>query len=396
MRVAYLNAYGNGSTGRIIDLLKKLCQMNGIESKSFFSREFCASPETSVRLFSKIGFYNDALMTRIFDNHGLNSISNTKKLINKLKEFKPDIIHIHNLHGYWTNYELLFKYIKSEKIKVVFTLHDCWSFTGHCTHFDFIKCNKWQTGCYKCPQKCLYPKSSFLDGSKRNYIRKKKAFTSLNSNQMIIVTPSNWLKEKVEQSFLNKYKSLVINNGVNINVFKQNESDLRQKYGLKNKKVILAVANYWDERKGLEYVIECAKKRTDWFFVCIGQEKAKKTYDGDNILRFSRTESQAELAKWYSTSDVYLNTTLEDTYPTTNLEALACGTPVVTFNTGGSPESVSKTGFGVVVEKDVDSIIEGINNALINFKKADFDRKMLDSDNNFYLYIREYKKLFEQ
>ena len=147
MKIVFLNAYGNGSTGKIVNQLKELCEQNGIEAKSYYSREYCATPETSKRFFNKPGFYLDALKTRLFDNHGLNSILNTRRILKELEKDNPDIVHIHNLHGYWINYKMLFSYLKKRNIKVVFTLHDCWSFTGHCVHFDFIKCNKWQTIC---------------------------------------------------------------------------------------------------------------------------------------------------------------------------------------------------------------------------------------------------------
>ena len=397
-RIAYLNTYGNGSTGKIVDLLKSLSLENGIDVRSYYSREYCATPETSKRFYSKLGFYHDAFMTRIFDNHGLNSKGNTRRLIKDLEEYKPDIIHIHNLHGYWINYEMLFAYIKKANIKVVFTLHDCWSFTGHCTHFDFVKCEKWKTLCFSCPQKNMYPKGSLFDGSKSNYNKKKKAFLSLDKDNMVIITPSTWLSEKVKESFLNKYNCIVINNGVNIDIFKPTESDLRKRFGLEGKMVILAVASYWDERKGLEYVLECAKAKPDWAFVYVGKEKVALGYSPNNLIHIDRTESQKELAEWYSTADVYFNPTLEDNYPTTNLEAIACGTPVVTFNTGGSPEIVLKTGFGVIVDKDVNSIINGINKAVdevYSTKKDKLDASLLASNTSFSKYIELYKALIK-
>lgn len=396
MRIAFINTYGNGSTGKIVDSLKKDLKQNEIEAVSYFSREYCATPETSKRFFSKIGFYFDAIMTRIFDNHGLNSVGNTRRIIRDLKSFKPDIIHIHNLHGYWINYELLFKYLKKNNIKVVFTLHDCWSFTGHCTHFDYIGCEKWKTGCHSCTQSNLYPKSSVFDGSKRNYRRKRKAFTSLDSRKMIIVTPSEWLKSKVMESYLNKYECVVINNGIDTSVFKPTPSNLREKYSLENKRVILAVASFWDEKKGLSFFVECAKKRPEWSFVYIGKDKGLLNFESKNIIHIERTESQIELAKWYSVADVYINPTLEDTYPTTNLEALACGTPVVTFNTGGSPEAVIKTNYGFVVNnRDSDQLIDSIEKIMIKPKTFNENviKETVDSVDFGKKYLSLYKKL---
>lgn len=396
MRIAFINTYGNGSTGKIVDSLKKILEDNNIECVSYFSREYCATPETSRRFFSKTGFYFDALMTRIFDNHGLNSKRNTKRIIKNLKQFKPDIIHIHNLHGYWINYELLFKYIKKYGIKVVFTLHDCWSFTGHCTHFDYIKCEKWKKGCGSCPQLNEYPKSLFFDGSSRNYKKKKNAFTSLDSNQMKIITPSLWLLNKVKESYLSKYECFVINNGINTTVFKPTPSDLREKYGLGNRIIVLAVASFWDEKKGLSYVLSSASIKKDWIFVYIGKNKKKLNDNYSNVIHIDRTESQKELAMWYSTANIYLNPTLEDNYPTTNLEAISCGTPVVTFMTGGSPEIVNETNFGITVEKgNLNRMIEAMESIILNPKVYDENaiKESVSIDNFGKKYLSLYKKI---
>lgn len=396
MKIAFLNAYGNGSTGKIVDLLKKECEHNGIIAHSYYAREFCATPETSTKIFSRLGFYCDALKTRVFDNHGLNNKHSTKRLLKELDKYKPDILHIHNLHSYWLNYEILFRYIKGKNLKVVFTLHDCWSFTGHCTHFDFVGCEKWKTGCKRCPQKKMFPKSVLFDNSKRNYERKKKAFTSLPKENMVIVTPSEWLKSKVADSFLNKYDCIVINNGIDTDVFRNTESDLREEYGIGDKKLILAVANYWDERKGLKYFLELADIKKDWSFVYIGREKVKTDRKYDNVIHIERTDSQTELAKWYSTADVFVNPTLEDNYPTTNLEAIACGTPVITFDTGGSPEIVEKTGFGEVVkEKTTDALFKALNKFL-NRKDTDsrVERDVFGADAFVKAYCQAYLKIF--
>lgn len=394
MKIAFINTYGNGSTGKIVDSLKNLCAKNGFEVRSYYSRGYCATPQTSKRFFSRSGFYFDALMTRIFDNHGLNSKNNTRLLLKDLAEFSPDIIHIHNLHGYWINYKMLFSFIKTRNIKVVLTLHDCWMFTGHCTYFDYVNCEKWQVGCSKCPLKNEYPKSIFFDRSKKNFESKKETFTSLDANQMVIISPSEWLKSKVDLSFLNKYQCLVINNGIDLGVFKPVASDIRLKFGLSNKVVILSVANYWDERKGLKFVFECAKEKKDWRFVCIGHDKHVDGPAPKNVICFDRTDSQEELIKWYSTADLLLNVTLEDNYPTTNLESIACGTPVVTFNTGGSPESIVKTNAGsVCYERNTEALIQQIEKCLLNGKPTIEDLYSISSERMGLNYIELYKKM---
>lgn len=395
MKIAFLNTYGNGSTGKIIDELKKTCLKNNIVTISIFSREFCRSPETSIRCFSKLGFYFDALMTRLFDRHGLNSFNNTRRVIKELSKFNPDLIHIHNLHGYWINYKMLFKWIKKNNKKVVFTLHDCWLFTGHCTHFDYIGCEKWINGCYKCEQKKEYPTSWFGIFAKRNYFLKKKYFDMLCPTNVIVVTPSNWLNDLVKKSFLNKFKSYVINNGVDLEIFHSYNTNFRETYKINDKHIVLCVANYWNERKGLSYVLDISLMRKDLFFVVIGKIKNDnfEQKDYQNILFIERTENQEQLAMWYSEADVYLNTTLEDTYPTTNLESIACGTPVLTFKTGGSPEIVDATGCGMVIDRNVGAINDGLNELLskkMKHQNININFDLLDAKKKFDEYINIY------
>lgn len=395
MRVLYLNTYGNGSTGRIVDSLKEECKDNGIEALSVFAREVCNSPDTSIRCFNEVEFYLDALCTRIFDNHGLNSYFNTKKVIKIIEDFSPDIIHIHNLHGYWINYQCLFKYIKKKKIKVVWTFHDCWPFTGHCTHFDYVGCEKWKTGCFSCPQTKEYPAGKFLDGSRRNYLNKRESFTGIKG--CVLVTPSKWLKEKVEDSFLGVYPVKVINNGVNLNVFKPIQSEKKQKLvGDRYKALLLAVAGDWNPRKGLSFIAELARTKPEWLLVVVGNIPDISLIDGiENIIHIKRTENTSELAEWYSISDAYLNPTLEDNYPTTNLEAIACGTPVATFPTGGSPEIVRETGFGVISsERTANALVDSVETILRETYETP-DKSSLDSAVKFNQYIELYREVKE-
>lgn len=396
MKLAYLNTYSNGSTGRIIGGLKEICRDNGIDAISIYSRGPQLNDGTSYRHHCKFEFFLDALCTRLLDAHGLGNFFNTISIINRLNRFNPDIIHLHNLHGYWINYPLLFRFIKKHRIKVVWTFHDCWHFTGHCTHFDYVKCNKWKNGCNHCIQTREFP-SSYLDFSKRNYYLKKKFFTSVND--MIIVTPSAWLKEKVKQSFLRDYDIKVIHNGIDLNVFKPStntsirEDILRRGYHA----IILGVAATWTERKGLEFLQEVAKKRDKWFFVVIGSTTEEQRVKYENIMYIDRTENISELKDWYSAADILAQPTLEDTYPTTNLESIACGTPVVTFATGGSEEIVIESGCGLVT-KDRTAKSLGIALLYILNNKSSLKNQSeleLDSKKNFQRYIELYNCLYK-
>lgn len=351
MKVLQINSVcGMGSTGRIATDLHNVLIENEHESYIAYGRDLPRNCDETIRIGTDLDNYKHVVITRLYDKHGFGSKKATKMFIKQIEELNPDIIHLHNIHGYYINIELLFNYLKKVDIPVIWTLHDCWAFTGHCTHFDFIKCDKWKTGCYHCPQKNTYPSSLFLDKSKRNYSLKKEIFTGVNN--MTIVTPSKWLASLVEHSFLSEYPIEVINNGIDLNVFKPTTSHFRKYYNLEKKFVILGVASVWEEKKGFNYFIDLSNRlETDEVIILVGLPKKLIKKLPANIIGITRTNNVHELVSIYSTADVFVNPTLEDNFPTTNLEALACGTPVITFNTGGSRESIDES-CGIIVEKD--------------------------------------------
>ena len=361
MRVLQINSvYGVGSTGRIMQNIHELLLRQGFESFVAYGREKGASDENNViKIGNKLDVYRHVLLTRIFDKHGFGTKKATKLFLKKVEDIKPDIIHLHNIHGYYINIKLLFDFLKEYDKPVVWTFHDCWPFTGHCSYFDFSNCEKWKTGCYKCPEKRSYPASMFVDNSLNNYKLKKELFNSIND--LTIVTPSKWLANLVKNSFLCKYPTKVIHNGIDLNIFKPTDSQFRLKYQIENKFIILGVANKWDRRKGLEYFIELSRLiNQDEVIVLVGLTEKQKNKLPSNIIGLKRTDSIKELVQIYSTADVFVNPTLEDNFPTTNLEALACGTPVITFNTGGSIESIDEeTGF-IVKKGDMQMSLEKI------------------------------------
>lgn len=377
MKVLMINSVcGIRSTGRICTDLAAVLEKHGHECKVAYGRETVPTQyqKYAIRLGSTRSVQIDGVKTRLFDNAGFNSKRATKKLIKQMEEYNPDVIHLHNLHGYYINVELLFAYLKTCGKKIVWTLHDCWPFTGHCPHFDFIGCEKWKSGCEKCPQKKKYPTSLLLDRSKRNYQKKKHIFTGVPN--MTIVTPSAWLAGLVKQSFLREYDVKVIRNGIDTDTFKPTESELRLQYRLQNKEIVLGVASIWDERKGLSDFIKLADmldKKYQIVLIGLTDEQCKGL--PNNVLGIKRTNSVKELAQWYSTADVFLNLTYEDNYPTVNLEAQACGTPVVTYATGGSvesvmPVSVVEKGNLCEIKRILDSkIYDHTKTSLLNFDK---------------------------
>ena len=272
----------------------------------------------------------------------------TEKFIDWLKEYDPDVIHLHNIHGYYIHVPTLFNYLKMCNKKILWTLHDCWSFTGHCAYFDFVECEKWKTGCFNCELKHEYPPSILLDKSKENYLMKKELFTGISN--MTLITPSKWLADLVRESYLKEYRVKVIHNQINYDAFYPITSNLKEKNHILDKKVVLGVASIWEKRKGLDDFIQLSQKlNDDYVIVLIGLNKKQLKSIPKNVIGIEHTSNVQELAQWYSCADVFLNLTYEDNYPTINLEAIACGTPVITYNTGGSPESAKY--YGMTVEK---------------------------------------------
>ena len=336
MRILQINSTcGIGSTGKICVGISQLLNEHNVENYIIYS---CLGNGYSLGIpcSNKIYIKFQALKSRILGNYGFNSALLTKKIIAEIERIQPDIIHLHNIHGHDCNLEILFEYLKSKKIRLVWTFHDCWAFTGYCTHFASAGCEKWKTACESCAQKRRF--SWTYDKSRELFEKKKKLFQGLD---LTIVSPSVWLADLVKQTFLSEYPVKVINNGINLDVFKFDESNFRQKYSLSNKKVVLGVSFGWNEAKGLDAFVELSKKLPpEYKIVLVGTDDKTDKILPDNIISIHRTENQQELAQIYSAADVFVNPTKEDTYPTVNMESIACGTPVITFKAGGSPEIV--------------------------------------------------------
>jgi glycosyltransferase involved in cell wall biosynthesis len=344
MKVLFINAVcGTGSTGKICAELAERYENDGHEVKIAYGRHSYV-PEKyqkyAVRIGNDLDVKLHALSTRLTDRHGLGSKKATKEFLKWAEEYSPDLLWLHNIHGYYINYEMLFAWIKKHpEMEVKWTLHDCWTFTGHCCYFSMVGCEQWKTACANCIQKNTYPTTNLLSNVKDNYNRKKIAFTGVKN--MTLITPSKWLADLVSQSFLKEYPVKVIYNTIDTGIFKPTSSDFRERYGLEDKKIILGVASIWDYRKGLDDFIKLSQMLDDKYaIVLVGlSEKQLKTLP-KNIIGIKRTNGQKELAEIYTAADVFVNPTYEDNYPTVNLEARACGTPVITYRTGGSVESV--------------------------------------------------------
>lgn len=385
-----------GAVGRITQGIGNVLLANGWESYIAYARYTSSSNSKLL----KIGGFFDVILhvlgTRFTDKHGLFSSKATKKLIKHIDDLKPDIIHIHNLHGYYIDYSVFFDYLSKAKIPLVWTLHDCWSFTGHCAYFDFCKCSKWESHCNRCPQIGTYPKS-FFDNSRRNYSTKKDSFTSVG--KIVFVPVSDWLNHLLKKSFFKEYPSVVIRNGIDLQSFGYSEAvDLP---ALKGKFVILGVSNVWEKRKGLDDFLSLSINLSDdMVIVLIGLSKSQMRRCPSNIIGISHTKDISELVSFYSRADVFLNLTYEDNYPTTNLEAIACGTPVITYNTGGSPESVKENNGYVVDKGDLVGVVECIQNIRRGElpgrkERKEYAAKFFDQEKCFLEYIKIYNSLID-
>jgi len=349
LKVLQINTVcGVGSVGRIVRQIHEALQEKGHESYIAYGRKPLGC-DGAIRIGGDLDVYFHVFLTRVFDLHGFGSKKATKKFLKIVEEINPDIIHLHNIHGYYLNIEVLFDFLKSFDKPVVWTLHDCWAFTGHCSHFTYAKCERWKTGCYSCPEKKSYPRSVIFDNSKSNYARKKKAFTG--AKNMTLVTPSQWLAGLVKESFLRDYPVQVIPNGIDTEVFKPTPSDFKKRYGLDGKFLILGVANVWEKRKGFDYFLDLSKYLSDdEIIVLVGLSDERIKNLPNNIIGIKRTNSAKELAEIYTAADVFFNPTLEDNYPTVNLEAQACGTYVITFDSGGAKETIISKESGVAIK----------------------------------------------
>lgn len=364
------------ATGRIAEQIGALAHEHGwevwiahgpryINKSVHHTYQVCSSLEEKIH----------GIQARLYDAYGLGCTGATQKLVGKIREVDPDIIHLHNIHGYYLDYRVLFDYLKDAGKPVVWTLHDCWPFTGHCFYFDFANCDRWKTGCYDCPIKTEHPKCLLFGRTRTNYRLKKQYFTQLDN--LTLVSVSDWIEGLVRESFFKDSKQCkvrTIHNGIDLKVFAPQSQDVRDGIKLKyhipsGNKMVMGCAMRWLKRKGFVDFIKLREPLpASVSIVLVGVSDDDKKQLPEGVVGINKTHSVAELAALYSAADVFANPTYEDNYPTTNLEAIACGTPLITYNTGGSPEALGE-GCGMVVEKgDFTALVEGIKNILTNGK----------------------------
>ncbi len=396
MKVLQINSFGNLSTGRIaVDLYRTLVS-EGHEGIVAFARNSIADDVSYIKIGSDWDVKIHGLMTRITDKTGFYSEEVTKKLIKEIKDYNPDVVQLHNIHGYYLNIEVLFNFLKSYGKPVIWTLHDCWSYTGHCCHYSMVQCYRWKSGCYNCVQKDVYPASILFDNSKWNYQRKKELFTGMKN--MTIVAVSKWLAGEIRQSFMKEYPLKVIYNGIDLKSFCPTESDLREKYDLWDKIIILGAASTW-ARKGLNDFIKLSQMLDNRYkIIVVGVNDKEKALLPDNMIGISRINSIQDLAGLYTAADVFFNASVEETFGLTTVEAMACGTPVIVYDETALPEVVDENCGLIVKAHDLDTVVAQVENVIHEKSNVRFlleRARDYEANSQYKKYVELYKEMLK-
>lgn len=393
MKILQINTfYKHGSTGRIVYDIQKMCELCGYDNYvAFGCKTSCYDEQRNLCLQGWLRRKWNILKTRVLGRHGFYNKSETSKLINYINQLQPDIIHLHNIHNHFINIEILFNYIKEKNIPIIWTLHDCWPFTGWCSYFDYVKCNKWETQCNDCPSLNDYPRTWFFDRSLSNFNKKRKIFTGVNN--LTLVTPSKWLASLTQKSFIKEYPTKVINNGVDIEIFKPVKSKIKEKLGVSNKNILLAIAANLAKRKGAEDLIKLPQmlEENEILIVLGVTQKQLQILPREKCIGITYTENIQELVELYSAADVFLNPTYEDNFPTTNIESLACGTPVITYNTGGSIEAINEETGYVVEQGDLIEMLR-LSREIIKKGKSSYQNCCRNRAVEFYDRSKQYQE----
>ena len=366
MKIVHINTVCSTSVGNIMGNIQRIANKKGIETLTIYGRRKGYRDLPCIKVGNGIDFWMHVILTTITDRHGLGSRFMTRRIVRVLRKEHPDIIHLHNIHGYYLNYPILFDFLKNEyKGKIFWTLHDCWAFTGHCAYYTAANCNKWKDNCNCCAEKGEYPISWFLDASSYNYNNKKKNFTGLQN--LTLIVPSQWLQKQVIESFLKEYPIKIVSNGIDLQLFKPIHKDaIRNKYKIpSDKKILLGVAMYWTKRKGLEDFLNLASLLDrKYVIVLVGVSARQKKNFPSNIIGIERTEDISELVALYSNAHIFINPSIEETFSMVTIEAMACGTPVIALDTSAVCELITEE-TGIIVHR-----IIGEKDATRDYKNA--------------------------
>lgn len=399
MKVLLINTFiGSTSTGNLVYDIYKTNVEAGNQCIIAYGRQDTKDCLDAYQISNKIDYTSHAIWTRITDLNGLGSRYVTKKFLKFVDEYKPDVIHLHNLHGYYINIKILFEYLCKKDIPIVWTFHDCWPFTGHCPYYTNIGCEKWKTECYKCQKKKQHPASYGFDNSRYNYNLKKSLFTA---PERLVITPvSKWLGNEVKNSFFRNCDIEVVYNGVNLKTFHPRKNDFKEKNGLCKKKVLLGVAVNWVPSKGLDDLIKLSDIISEEYkIVVVGLTKKQKESLPDTILGIEKTSNAEELAERYSAAEVFVNPSREETFGMVTAEALACGTPAVVYDATASPELIDQDTGAVVPVGDIHTMYEAIKRIRkdkMEIACVERARSLFDKEKNQLKYIDIYRRLLNE
>ena len=388
-------ALNTGSTGKIVEGIGSLAVSNGWDVEVVHGARYKnRSNLKSLQISTRFGEYCHYLESSIFDAQGLGSRIETMRFLKYLDVIKPDIVHIHNIHGCFLNYPLLFKYLSNHKIPVVWTLHDCWAMTGHCVHFERTKCDRWKSLCEKCPQKRDFPTSYLFDSSKRNFKLKKSLLSRMDN--VHITTVSEWLANRAKESYLKDLPIHVISNGIQTSIFKRTPSDIIEQLNISGRKILLGVASGFGERKGLyDYCKLSEKLAENYQLILVGVSDDDKKYLPSNIIAIPRTNSQLDLVKLYSAAEVLLSLSYEETFGLTIIEAMSCGTPAIVYDNTAQPELITSNTGAVVSNGDIDALVTSIDEicSIGKSRYSDNCRSFAEKYNQTKIY-RDYLDLY--
>lgn len=394
--IVQINVTANwGSSGTIAENIGRIALEKGWRSIIAYGRQSKQSNSELIKIGNTFDFYYHIAGTRLFDKHGLMSAKATQKFVAQLESIKPDIVHLHNIHGYYLNYPILFDYLKRNKISVVWTLHDCWAFTGHCGHFIRVNCERWKTQCHNCPLTQGYPESWWTDRSEKNYILKKNIFSGLEN--LHIVTVSQWLANMAQQSFLGTHPIQCIYNGIDIETFKYRNCKENVCHKLripKEKHILLGVSNVWPDSKGLPDYLKLRTCLDDnYVIVLVGLDKKKISSLPQGIIGLERTKDVLELVNLYSSADAVLSLSSAETFGLTIAEGMACGTPGIVYNNTSQPELITNETGAIVDQGD----IKGLANTIISIckNKGHFQSACRLRVEKYFNNIEQYKKYYD-
>lgn len=403
MNIVEINTCNYGSTGKImLQIALTARERNHDVRVAYHNHKLnrMNKVENSILIGNKLAFFLHTKLNLYTGLNGCGSIFSTLDFLRKVKKLNPDLIQLHNLHNCYINLPILFRFIKKNKIPVVWTLHDCWSFTGQCAHFDMIKCPKWKNGCHNCEQIHLYP-ASYVDRTKTMWKLKKKWFCGVEN--MTLVTPSQWMADCVRESFLSEYPIQVINNGIDLDVFTKKQNNFRETYNIPEcKKILLGVSFGWGVKKGLDVFNELAERLDSqkYQIVLVGTNTETDKQLHPNIISIHKTSNQTELAEIYSAADIFINPTREEALGLVNIEANACGTPVITFNSGGSPECICTESGSVVERDDIDAMEKEIHliceNSPFSEENCRTQATKFDMNIKFTEYVNLYERIYDK